>query len=64
LKRAKNIEEFLPWLYLRGISTGDFSETLKHLLGADAPGLSAATISRLKQDWFPGNAEITFPLIF
>jgi transposase-like protein len=25
LKRTKNIEEFLPWLYLRGISTGDFS---------------------------------------
>ena len=51
LKRTKHIEEFLPWLYLRGISTGDFSETLKHLLGPDAPGLSAATISRLKQDW-------------
>jgi len=51
LKRTKTIEEFLPWLYLRGISTGDFSETLKHLLGPDAPGLSAATISRLKQDW-------------
>lgn len=51
LKRTKNIEEFLPWLYLRGISTGDFSESLKHLLGNDAPGLSATTISRLKQDW-------------
>lgn len=51
LKRAKNIDEFLPWLYLRGISTGDFAETLKHLLGPQAPGLSAATISRLKQDW-------------
>ena len=51
LKRTKNIEEFLPWLYLRGISTGDFTETLKHLLGPDAPGLSPATISRLKQDW-------------
>ena len=51
LKRTKNIEEFLPWLYLRGVSTGDFTETLKHLLGPDAPGLSAATISRLKQDW-------------
>jgi len=51
LKRSKNIEAFLPWLYLRGISTGDFPETLKHLLGPDAPGLSAATISRLKQDW-------------
>ena len=51
LKRTKNMEEFLPWLYLRGISTGDFSEALKHLLGPDAPGLSATTISRLKQDW-------------
>lgn len=51
LKRTRNIEEFLPWLYLRGISTGDFSETLKHLLGPGAPGLSAATISRLKQGW-------------
>lgn len=51
LKRTKSIEEFLPWLYLRGISTGDFSETLQHLLGPQASGLSAATISRLKQDW-------------
>jgi putative transposase len=51
LHPAVTIEEFLPWLYLRGISKGDFSETLKHLLGPDAPGLSAATISRLKQDW-------------
>jgi putative transposase len=51
LKRTKTIEEFLPWLYLRGISTGDFSETLKHLLGPDTPRLSSATISRLKQDW-------------
>lgn len=51
LKRTKSIEEFLPWLYLRGISTGDFSESLKHLLGAEASGLSAGTISRLKQRW-------------
>jgi len=51
LKRTRSIEEFLPWLYLRGVSTRDFTETLKHLLGSDAPGLSPATISRLKQDW-------------
>ncbi len=51
LKRTQSIEEFLPWLYLRGISTGDFSESLKHLLGADAAGLSSGTISRLKQGW-------------
>lgn len=51
LKRARNMEEFLPWLYLRGVSTGDFTEALTHLLGPDAPGLSSATISRLKQGW-------------
>mgnify|MGYP002398328376 CR=1 FL=1 len=51
LKRTRNIEEFLPWLYLRGISTGDFAETLKHFLGPDAPELSSATIGRLKQEW-------------
>lgn len=51
LKRTKNIEEMLPWLYLKGISTGDFGEALAALLGNNAPGLSAATISRLKEVW-------------
>ena len=52
LRRAKSIEELLPWLYLKGISTGDFSEALAALLGPDAPGLSASTITRLKADWW------------
>jgi len=43
LKRAKAIDELLPWLYLRGISTGDFPEALQHLLGANAAGVSANT---------------------
>lgn len=51
LRRTKSIETLLPWLYLKGISTGDFTETLTALLGKDAPGLSAATISRLKMVW-------------
>ena len=51
LRRAKSIEELLPWLYLKGISTGDFSEALAALLGPDAPGLSASTITRLKDVW-------------
>ena len=51
LRRTKTIEELLPWLYLKGISTGDFSEALTALLGRDAPGLSASTISRLKESW-------------
>ncbi len=45
------IEELLPWLYLKGISTGDFSEALAALLGPEAPGLSASTIVRLKEVW-------------
>jgi transposase-like protein len=52
LRRAKSIEELLPWLYLKGISTGDFSKALAALLGPDAPGLSASTITRLKADWW------------
>jgi len=52
LRRAKSIEELLPWLYLKGISTGDFTEALAALLGPDAPGLSASTITRLKADWW------------
>jgi transposase-like protein len=51
LRRTKSIEELLPWLYLKGISTGDFSEALAALLGKNAPGLSASTISRLKEAW-------------
>jgi transposase-like protein len=51
LRRTKSIEELLPWLYLKGISTGDFQEALASLLGEDAPGLSATTISRLKKSW-------------
>ena len=51
LRRAKSIEDLLPWLYLRGISTGGFSDALEALLGPDAPGLSASTISRLKAVW-------------
>ncbi|HGF0936977.1 TPA: IS256 family transposase [Legionella pneumophila] len=51
LKRSKSIEELIPWLYLKGISTGDYSEALCALLGKNAKGLSANTISRLKAQW-------------
>ena len=51
LRRTKAMEEFLPWLYLRGISTGDMAEALKALVGPQAAGLSAATIVRLKEQW-------------
>lgn len=51
LKRTKSVATLLPVLYLKGISTGDFQEALGALLGADADGLSPATISRLKSTW-------------
>lgn len=51
LRRTKSLDELIPWLYLKGLSTGDFSEALAALLGKDAPGLSASTVSRLKESW-------------
>ena len=51
LRKTKSIEELLPWLYLKGISTGDFGDALAALLGPDCPGLSASTITRLKEVW-------------
>ena len=51
MRRSRSVEELLPWLYLKGVSTGNFSEALEALLGPDAPGLSASTISRLKETW-------------
>jgi putative transposase len=51
LRKTRSIEQLLPWLYLKGVSTGDFSEALAALVGKDAPGLSAPTISRLKAVW-------------
>jgi putative transposase len=50
-RRSKSLEALWPWLYLKGVSTGDFSEALQALLGPDAPGVSPATLSRLKQGW-------------
>src|SRR4051812_2355238 len=51
LRRTKSLDELIPWLYLKGISTGDFSEALQAILGADAPNLSATTVTRLKAAW-------------
>lgn len=51
LRKTKSLEELIPWLYLKGVSTGDFSEALSALVGPDAKGLSASTITRLKEVW-------------
>src|SRR3984957_11868688 len=51
LRKTRSLEGLLPWLYLKGVSTGDFAEALQAILGPDAPGLSAATVTRLKAAW-------------
>ena len=51
LRKTKSMEHLIPWLYLKGISTGDFTDALAALVGKDAPGLSPSTISRLKAGW-------------
>ena len=51
LRKTRSIEELLPWLYLKGISTGGFNEALSALVGPECPGLSASTISRLLEGW-------------
>ena len=51
MRRSPKVEETLPVLYLRGLSTGDFRPALKGLLGEEASGLSSANISRLIGVW-------------
>jgi len=51
LRRTTAIEELIPWLYLKGISTGSFQEALQSLVGEKAKGLSANVIVRLKEQW-------------
>ncbi len=51
LRRTKAIDELVPWLYLKGISTGEFPEALQALLGPGAEGLSATNICRLRRTW-------------
>src|SRR3990172_354056 len=57
VRRSPRISAALPWLYLKGISTGDMSEALKVLVGEDAKGLSANVVSRLKAQWSEEHAQ-------
>ncbi len=51
LKRTKRIEELIPWLYLKGISTGEMQPAPEALLSEGATGLSAVTVSHLRKWW-------------
>ncbi len=50
LRKTKAIEDLVPWLYLKGISTGEMSDALVHL-GFDGTGLSAASVTRMTEAW-------------
>lgn len=56
-RRSKSLEVLIPILYLKGVSSGDFAEALAALLGADAGGLSASTVARLKEAWTEEHAR-------
>ena len=51
LRRIPSVDNLIPVLYLKGISTGDFSQALEAILGKDIVGLSATNIVRLKKSW-------------
>ncbi|HAR94571.1 MAG TPA: IS256 family transposase [Deltaproteobacteria bacterium] len=51
MRRTPSLDNLIPTLYLKGISTGDFTEALEAILGENAKGLSSSTIVRLKRQW-------------
>lgn len=51
VRKTATLETAIPWLYLKGISTGEMQPALEALLGPEAQGLSARTVSRLKHVW-------------
>lgn len=57
VRRSARVSAALPWLYLKGISTGDMSEALAVLVGEEAKGLSPNVVSRLKAQWTDEHAR-------
>lgn len=51
VRKTRSLEAALPWLYLKGISTGEMASALEVLIGSEAKGLSASIVARLKQQW-------------
>lgn len=51
VRKSPRVSAALPWLYLRGISTGNMSQALSVLLGDDAKGMSPSVVVRLKAQW-------------
>jgi len=61
MRRSPRLEEAVPVLYLRGLSTGDFSEALEALLGSEVAGFSATTVTRLLKVWQEADVTIALP---
>lgn len=57
VRRSARVSAALPWLYLKGMSTGDMSEALAVLVGEEANGLSPKVVSRLKAQWADEHAR-------
>ena len=51
VRKTRSLEAALPWLYLKGVSTGEMESALEILVGPEAKGLSASTVARLKRQW-------------
>ena len=51
VRKTASLEAAMPWLYLKGISTGEMQPALEVLVGSPAKGLSPSTVARLKQIW-------------
>ena len=50
LRKTKAIEDLVPWLYLKGISSGEMPDALVHL-GFDGRGLSPTSVTRMTESW-------------
>ena len=57
LRKSRSMEALIPWLYLKGVSTGDFEAALSALVGPNAPGLTSSTIARLKSVWIKEHTD-------
>ena len=51
IRRSASLDAAIPWLYLRGVSSGQMQSALEALVGTPAKGLSANVVSRLKREW-------------
>ena len=51
IRKAATLEAAIPWLYLKGIATGQMQSALEAMVGPEAKGLSANVVGRLKRQW-------------